>query len=209
VSIHRSIKRTVVGLLLVPLGFAVGTWLAPIRPNLWWDAICSCGAVAAIVLGTLMVLQASVPTFPSAALQVIATASILLYFGWYALTVAVLAFHSSGSWGHCDDLRQPAIQTGLIPQSVSQPNLPSVFCLVAEYGIFRSHYQVLEIYGVPRQGQATVLEAVRNTRLRLQTEPVQVLFYDRENWRTWSNPKNGASGGSRGPETVQRVVVIR
>jgi hypothetical protein len=112
------------------------------------------------------------------------------------------------------------VQTNVVPQSVSSPGKPAVFCGNAEYGILRSRYQVLEIYSVPMDAQNVVLAAVSRTRHRWNGEGVQVVFYQRENWRI-GGPYNAdgtladkdgiviPGSATRGPEKIERVSVIR
>ena len=100
-------------------------------------------------------------------------------------------------------------QTHVVPQSVSSPGRPAVFCEKMEYGILRSHYQVLDIYGVPADAQHVVLSAVSSAHHRFDSEAVQVVFYHGENWRTWTNKDGSVSGASRGPEKIERVAAVR
>lgn len=120
-----------------------------------------------------------------------------------------MAIGKSGDLGHCLDFVDAAVQTNVVPQSVSSPGHPAVFCLTAEYGILRSRYQVIEIYSVPRDQQNKVLAALTTARHRVNGAAVQVLFYDKENWKTWTSKDGRVTGGSRGPEKIQRVAVVR
>lgn len=203
----RSFGRVIGGGILVAAGLWVGTWLPPRLPSAWWDVLCSCGGFTAMVAGLLITVQAIAPKTSSRLLRTIFGVLIGAYAALYLLTIVSMSF-SSGDWGHFEDLSQAAIRTNLIPQSVSQPNRPAVFCEIMRYGIFRNRYQVMLIYGVPRDAQDLILASIRSAQLRLSAEPVRVMFYERENWRTWHNEADGASGGSRGPETLDRVTVI-
>ena len=68
-------------------------------------------------------------------------------------------------------------------QAVSSPGRPAAFCSMADYGILRSSYQVIETYSLPRDQQGEVLAAVTAAYHRVNRAPVQVVFYDRENWQ--------------------------
>lgn len=80
---------------------------------------------------------------------------------------------------------------------------------MADYGILRSSYQVIETYGVPRDQQGKVLAAVTAAYHRVNGAAVQAAFYDRENWQVQTARDGRVIGGSRGPEKIQRVAVIR
>ncbi len=58
------------------------------------------------------------------------------------------------------------------------------------------------IYGVLDKGeQDAIVVDLRTFHRASQTPRILVQFFEKENWRTWSDPKSGRSGGSRGPET--------
>jgi hypothetical protein len=201
-------------------GLCVGTLLPPMRYSLWWDAVCSLGGVVGIVYGFVVIVRACTPNVSLRLLRIICTVLIVGYIGWYLFLFLALGLEWSGDLGHCQDFIDAANQTNVVPQSVSSPGQPAVFCLKAEYGILRSRYQVLQIYSVPIGAQNAVLAAVSSARHRLNSGGVQVVFYQRENWRI-GGPYNADGtladkGGTfipgsatRGPEKIERVSVIR
>ena len=68
----------------------------------------------------------------------------------------------------------------------------------------------IRTYGVVgNREQDSVVEILTRTHERLKTRPMVVEFYGKENWKTWSSPATGNSGGDRGPETPVRTVEIR
>jgi hypothetical protein len=213
------IASAVRGIVLVLAGLCVGTLLPPMRYSLWWDAVCSLGGVFGILSGFVIIVRACAPKVPLGLLRIVSIVLLVSYIGWCLFLFLALGLE----WpdlGHCQDFINAANQTKVIPQSISSPGQPAVFCQEAEYGIFRSRYQVLQIYSVPRDAQNVVLAAVRSALQRLKSQPVQVVFYQRENWRI-GGPYNADGtladkGGTiipgsatRGPEKIERVSVIR
>jgi hypothetical protein len=210
----------VLGIVLVLAGLCIGTLLPPVRYSLWWDAVCSVGGVVAILYGFMAMVRACAPNVSLILLRVVRYVLLAGYIGWYLLSFLTLAFNKSGDFGHCQDFRDAAVQTKVIPQSVSSIGQPDVFCSAEEYGIFRSRYQVIETYGVPRDQQDKVLMALTTAHHHVNGTAVQVVFYQRENWRvggpynadgTLANKDGTVIPGSatRGPEKIQRVAVVR
>jgi hypothetical protein len=166
------------------------------------------------------VVRACAPNVSRTLLKVIGTVLLVSYIGWGLFSFLASAFQKSGDLGHCQDFIDAAVHTNAVPQSVSSPGQPAAFCSIAEYGILRSRYQVLETYGVPRDQQSKVLTAVTAAHRRVHGPPVQVVFYQRENWRI-GGPYNAdgtladkdgtviPGSATRGPEKIERVSVIR
>ncbi len=191
-------------------GLCIGMLLAPVRYSLWWDAICSVGGVVAILYGLTALARAGAPNVSLTLLRVVRIVLLVAYFGWYGWSLLLLAVDKSGDLGHCQDFVDAAVQTKVVPQSVSSTGQPAVFCSIAEYGILRSSYQAIETYGVPRDQQYKVLMALTAAHHRMNGTAVQVVFYEKENWQiqTAADGKT-VIGGSRGPEKILRVAVIR
>ncbi len=220
VSSGRKMPTAVFGVFLVALGLCAGTLLAPMRYGLWWDVFCSCGGSIMVVVGLLATVKACAPNLSTTLLRILCGALIVSYVGWYSPQVLLFGISESDGYGRCQDLVAAVVQTNVVPQSVSRPGQPAVFCSNAEYGILRSRYQVLQIYSVPMDAQNVVLAAVSSTRHRLNGEGVQVVFYQRENWRI-GGPYNAdgtladkdgtviPGSATRGPEKIERVSVIR
>jgi len=191
------------------VGLCVGTLLPPTHYNIWWNALCSLGGALAILFGFMVLVRAGVPNVPRGRVRVAVIALLAAYLGWYCWASLVLAVRKSGDLGHCQDFVDAAVQTRLVPQSVSAPGRPAVFCTVMEYGVLRSDFQVVEVYGVPMDQQRKVQTAITIARHRVHGPSVQVVFYEGENWQTWTSKDGSVSGGSRGPEKIQRIVVVR
>jgi hypothetical protein len=190
------------------------------RYSIWWDAVCTIGGVVAILYGFMAVVRACAPNLSLTLLRVIRTVLLVGYIGWGLFSFLALAVQKSGDLGHCQDLIDAAVHTNAVPQSVSSPGQPAVFCSVAAYGILRSRYQVIETYGVPRDQQQKVLTALTIAHHRVNGAAVQVVFYQQENWRvggpynadgTLANKDGTVIPGSatRGPEKIEKVSVIR
>jgi hypothetical protein len=177
--------------------------------GIWWDTICSLGDAVGILSGVMILARSLRPYVSTTRSMVLASALLIAFIGWYPWSALVLAVQKSGDLGHCQDFVDAAVQTNVVPQSVSAPGQPAVFCEIAEYGILRSRYQVVGIYSVPRDQQREVLTALTTAHQHVNGAPVQVLFYERENWQTWTSKDGRFTGGSRGPEKIQRVAVLR
>ena len=180
------------------------------RYSIWWDAVFTLGGVVAILYGFMAMVRACAPNVSLTLLQVLRTVLLVSYIGWGLFSFLALAFQKSGDLGHCQDFIDAAVHTNAVPQSVSSPGQPAAFCSIAEYGILRSRYQVIETYGVPRDQQQEVLTALTTAHRRLNGAAVQLVFYERENWQVQTAADNKTViGGTRGPEKIQRVAVIR
>ena len=188
------------------------------RYGIWWDAVCTLGGVIAILWGIAAIARAWAPNVSPAVLRVVRNVLLVGYIGCYLFSFLLSVGDKTGN-GHCQDFWDAVVQTKVVPQSVSSPGQPAVFCSEAEYGIFRSRYQLVWTYGVPRDQQQKVLAAV-TARHRVNGAAVQVVFYQRENWRV-GGPYNAdgtladkdgtviPGSATRGPEKIERVSVIR
>jgi hypothetical protein len=111
--------------------------------------------------------------------------------------------------GGCPGLDQAASSSNVIPESKQRPGHPAVGCAVERRGMFLSYYNDVIVLGVTdRAAQDHVVAAVTENSREAHTHPVQVVFYERENWTT-RQLKNGATfGTSRGPNKLIRIVNI-
>jgi hypothetical protein len=97
----------------------------------------------------------------------------------------------------------------VVPESTSSPGRPAVFCDAEVKGILFRRFNRFRIYGVvDKSQQESIVQAIMKARQHRGTKPAVVDFYDKENWRTWSEPASGSSGGERGPETPIRETAI-
>jgi hypothetical protein len=111
--------------------------------------------------------------------------------------------------GECPRIDEAASSSNVIPESKQRPGHPAVGCAVERRGIFLSYYNDVIVLGVTdRAAQDQVVAAVAENFREVHTHPVQVVFYERENWTT-RQLKNGATAGtSRGPNKLIRIVNI-
>jgi hypothetical protein len=117
----------------------------------------------------------------------------------YAFINAITS--ASENSDQCKALEAAAIAGHHIPMSVSQPNTPAAFCeLGVHFPLLRTYFTVF-IYGVlDRAQQDAIVTSLRNAP-RPNAKKILVQFFEKENWRPWSDPNSGRSGGNRGPET--------
>jgi hypothetical protein len=101
----------------------------------------------------------------------------------------------------CKALESAAITGHQIPTSISQPGKPAAFCeLGVHFPLLRTYFTVF-IYGVAdRTEQNAIVTSLRSAPRGPSPKPILVQFFDKENWRPWSDPNTGRSGGNRGPE---------
>jgi vacuolar-type H+-ATPase subunit I/STV1 len=111
-------------------------------------------------------------------------------------------------FGECTGLCQTAVASEVVPVSLSVPGKPAVFCSVERRGMFLSYYNQLTVYGVTDSvAQQKVLDGLTQHYRQAHTNPIQVMFYERENWTVRSG-KSGVSSGARGPEKLIRVATV-
>jgi len=113
-----------------------------------------------------------------------------------AITIA------SENSGHCKTLASAVTNGRQIPLSVSVPGKPAVFCELGVHFPFLRTYFTMFVYGViDRSEQDAIISSLRGAPRGSNPRPILVKFFEKENWRTWSDPTSGRSGGNRGPET--------
>jgi hypothetical protein len=111
-------------------------------------------------------------------------------------------------FGECTGLCQTVAASVVVPGSLSVPGRPAVFCSVERRGMFLSYYNQLTVYGVTDlAAQQKVLDGLTQHYRQAHTNPIQVMFYERENWTVRSG-KSGVSSGARGPERLIRVATV-
>jgi hypothetical protein len=128
----------------------------------------------------------------------------------YTLSMFAVQFIASGTdrLGECPGLDQAASSSNVIPESKWQPGKYAVGCAVERRGIFLSYYNYLWVYGVTdAAAQQRVLDGIAEHFRQAHPHPVQLMFYDKENWSV-RQLKNGATLGTGGPSKLIRVVNI-
>jgi hypothetical protein len=97
-----------------------------------------------------------------------------------------------------------------IPSSVSAPGQAAIFCDLGVHFPLLKSYDSVFIYGVlDKTPQQSIVADLRNFHHTSHTRNLLVRFFEQENWRTWSDPASGRSGGSRGPEAPILTVWIK
>ena len=96
-----------------------------------------------------------------------------------------------------------------IPRSISNPARPAVFCEVDVRGPLLMRYNRISVYGVLDRGQQdAVVQTLKQAHEQLKTRRMVVEFYEKENWKTWTDPATGNELGHRGPETPLRTITV-
>ncbi len=110
----------------------------------------------------------------------------------------------------CKAITDPVIAEHGIPESVSASGRPAIFCDLEVRGFFLKPFEHISIYGVTdKEQQDSILRTLEHFRPQSKARRMVVDFYEKENWKTWSNPATGNRGGEGGPETPIRTIVIK
>lgn len=128
----------------------------------------------------------------------IAAALVIAYC--YAFVQAITT--ASENSYQCKAIEAAATSGHEIPTSISQPGTPAAFCELGVHPPLLRTYFTVFIYGVlDRTQQDAILDSLRQAPRGPNPRRMLVKFYEKENWKPWSDPSSGRSGGSRGPET--------
>jgi hypothetical protein len=143
---------------------------------------------------------------PNSRLWTVSMWLLLTFLIGYSYAFIAATERDSNSTGECQSLVSLVTSKHRLPPSVSQPGNPAIFCDLGVHFPFLRSYDSLFIYGVLDSAeQDAILSDLRNHHTRTPTHRMLVRFISKENWRTWSDPATGRSGGSRGPETPLRT----
>jgi len=120
----------------------------------------------------------------------------------YAYTFISATASDSENLSGCQAVVSAVTSKHRLPPSVSEPGSPAIFCeLGVHFPLLRTYYSVY-IYGVlDKREQDSVVGNLRTYHRASHIPKILVQFFEEENWKSWSDPKSGRSGGSRGPET--------
>jgi hypothetical protein len=136
---------------------------------------------------------------------------------WLLLTILIMYSYAfimatttdGNDQAECQSLVSAVRSRHGIPLSVSRPGSPAIFCDLGVHFPFLQSYDSVFIYGELDHGeQGSIVVDVRSAAGSSRTRPILVQFFEKENWKMWSDPATGRSGGSRGPETPIRKVWI-
>ena len=216
---HRKREMIIVGALLLTSGLVLNyllerhnifkLWENSPYPISWADffypPLCVFLSQVGLVLMGLGTFRTSAERMLLYAVAMAIPATVL-----YTLFAFAMQFVATGAdrLSECAGLDQAASITNVIPESKVRPGFPAVGCAVERRGIFLSYYNDILVYGVTDPAaQQSVLDGIDQHYRQAHTHPVQVMFFERENW-TVRQGRNGATFGSRGPEKLIRVANI-
>ena len=212
---YSNRKMLTVGALLLASGLVMNyllerhnifkVWENSSYPISWADMLypplCVFLSLAGIALFVAGVIRRSrIPAFAIAVLVTI----------FYTLFAFAMQFIQTGAdrLGECPGLAQAASSANVIPDSKVRPGHPAVACSVERRGLFLSYYNDMSVYGITDPAaQQSVLDRVAEHYRQAHTHPVQVVFFESENWSVRQG-RNGASLGSRSAEKLIRIVNI-
>src|SRR5258708_1449837 len=69
------------------------------------------------------------------------------------------------------------------------------------FPLLKTYYSVYICGVLDKREQDSVVGNLRTYHRASHIPKILVQFFEKENWRAWSDPKSGRRGGSRGPET--------
>jgi hypothetical protein len=120
----------------------------------------------------------------------------------YAYAFISATTSASEKSSECTTIVSAVTSKHSVPVSISTPGRPAVFCDLGVHFPWLRTYDTVFIYGVLDKGQQdSILADLRSFHRTTHTQRILVQFFEKENWKTWSDPSSGSSGGSRGPET--------
>jgi hypothetical protein len=108
----------------------------------------------------------------------------------------------------CEAIAESVESRYSLPPSMSVPGRPAFFCDADVRSVLMRRFDHIRIYGViDNSEQESIIQTIKKAREQLKTKPIVVDFYEKENWKTWSD-STGRSGGERGPEAPIRKGVV-
>jgi hypothetical protein len=139
--------------------------------------------------------------------QIVGTLLVFFFLvcGFYYLMARVT---SGNDVLECKAITGLVLSRHAIPESVSTPGRPAIFCDAKARGLLSKRFAHLRIYGVTDKSQQdSILETLEARQPH--SREVTVAFYEKENWKTWSDSGTGKRGGEREPEIPIREASIR
>jgi hypothetical protein len=218
---HSDRNTIIIGLLLLASGPTMNylferhnvfkVWENSIYPISWADLFYPPVCVFLSLTGIALAVGGAISRTTTRRLLRHAFSIVIPMTVVYTLFNFSMQFIQTGAdrLGECPGLDQAASSSNVIPESKWRSGHPAVGCGVQRRGIFLSYYNDIVVHGVTdAAAQQLVLDAVAEHFRQAHTHPVQVVFYEKENWST-RQLKNGATfGTSRGPNKLIRVVNI-
>jgi hypothetical protein len=217
---HANPRTITVGVLLLASGLAINyllerynifkVWETSRYPISWADLFYPPLCVLLSLTGAVLVVSGGISRLPIRPLLRRTTAIVIPLTVLYTLFAFAMQFIQTGAdrLGECPGLDQAASSSNVIPPSKVRPGHAAVGCGVERRGILLSFYNDMSVYGVTDpEAQQRVLERVTEQYQQAHTHPVQVMFYEEENWSVRQG-KSGVTFGSRGPEKLIRIASV-
>lgn len=213
-------KPLLIGLLLLSSGPALNylferhnifkIWENSRYPISWADVFYPPLCVFLSLTGIVLAVGGAISGTPIRRLRRYAFVIVIPLTILYTVFTFAMQFMQTGAdrLGECPGLDQAASNSNVIPESKWRPGHPAVGCEVERRGIFLSYYNYLSVWGVTdAAAQQRVLDGIAEQLRQAHTHPVQVVFYEKENWLV-RQLENGRTLGSKGPQKIIRVVNI-
>jgi hypothetical protein len=128
---------------------------------------------------------------------------------FYGLAFLIATMRGEGKFYEACSIVTAVKAEHLIPPSISTPGKPAVFCDLGVKLPFLYRYDRILVYGVANASeQDSIVATVKRVHDESHTRKVLVQFYEKENWKTWSDRSTGNHGGERGPENPTRRVWV-
>jgi hypothetical protein len=138
---------------------------------------------------------------------ILLTLAVVLFI--YGLSYLTVTTESADDLFECKAIVKEVEAKHEIPASLSAPGQPGIFCDKGVRLPFLTSYDTLFIYGVADKSvQDSIITNLENQRHKSHTGKILVRFFDKENWKTRSDPATGLKGGYRGSETPVREVWV-
>jgi hypothetical protein len=212
-------KAITIGILLIPSAlilnylferlspFPIGRWSYLLRDllDLFYPTLCICLLLTGIVFVVGGVTGRTTRQLRQTTFAVVIPLTIL-----YTVFNFGMHFLETGAdrLGECFGLEKAASDSNVIPESQRRPGNSSGGCGVRRRGMFLTYYNTVGIYGVTdAASQQRVLDRISEHYRQTRMHPVQVLFYEKENWSIRQG-ENGVIYRSGRPAKLIRVASI-
>jgi hypothetical protein len=133
------------------------------------------------------------------------------FTGLYVAFYFGMQFIQTGAdrYGECPGLVDAAAATHDLPTSQILPPAVAAYCGNGRSGMFLWPYNSSAVYGVTgAAAQDRIVKSVSRYHAAAHTLPVNLMFYDKEDWIQHKG-QQGPGWGGRGPESLIRTVNLR
>jgi len=173
--------------------------------DLFYPPLCVFLSLIGVVLIALVILRTTIRQVLLYAFAIAFPLTIL-----YTLFAFAMQFIQTGAdrLGECPGLYQAAASSNVIAESQWRPGRPALGCELQRRGMFLSYYDSVGVHGVTdKAAQQQILDRLAEHYRQAHTHPLQVVFYEKENWSVRQGI-NGITFGSGSPSRIIRVVNI-